>query len=403
VLAVLSKKRIILGVTGGIAAYKACDIVRRLKELQADVRVVMTPAATAFVTPLTFQALSGYPVASELFDGEAEFGMDHIALARWADIILIAPLTANSLANLANGQAVDLLTTLCLATQAPIVLASAMNQQMWLKSVVQENMKKLEKRGFINVGVGYGEQACGESGSGRLLEPLEILEKLAACFLTAELAGKHVVITAGPTRETIDPVRFISNPSSGKMGYALAQAAQEMGAQVTLISGPVTLPVPIGVEVIQVESAVDMHAAVFAVIRTAQLFIATAAVGDYRVMNPASQKLSKTATLQLELVANPDIVADVAALADKPFCVGFAAQTHDVLTLGLDKLIQKNLDMICVNDVSQLGIGFNSDDNAVTVLWQNGERRFDCMPKSRLAKELIKLIKERYEQANRKI
>lgn len=396
-LSVLNRKRVILGVTGGIAAYKACEIVRRLKELQAEVRVVMTVAAKAFVTPLTFQALSGNTVYSEFFAEDLESGMGHIELARWADAILIAPLTANSMANLAVGQAQDLLTAICLVTTAPIILAPAMNQQMWLKPVVQENLQTLTRRGFINLGVAAGGQACGEVGPGRLLEPADIIEKLAQCFLTQELAGKHVVITAGPTREYLDPVRFISSPSSGKMGYALAQAAMEAGAQVTLISGPVALQAPIAVDMIKVESAADMHSAVFSVIKSCDIFIAAAAVSDYRVIHPAQQKLKKTSAFSLELVENPDIVAEVAALKDKPFCVGFAAQTHDVLTLGLEKLMQKNLDMICVNDVSQENMGFNSDDNAVTVLWNKGERAFERMSKLRLAKLLISLIRERYE------
>ncbi len=368
----LTKKRILLGVTGGIAAYKSADLVRRLREIGAEIQVAMTPAATAFVAPLTFQAVSGRPVHTELLDANAEAGMGHIELARWADLILIAPATADFLARLAHGMANDLLSTLCLATDQPIAVAPAMNRLMWQNIATQDNCRLLARRGVKIWGPGVGEQACGEIGAGRMLEPVELCNHVVAQIgarddaaeLQAELPiversptspltphdlqGLTVLLTAGPTREALDPVRFISNRSTGRMGFAVAEAAAAAGARVVLISGPVTLKTPAGVERIDVESAVEMREAVMERAHQADIFIATAAVADYRAANPAEQKIKKTRdALTLELVRNPDILAEVAALrSHRPFTVGFAAETHDVLRYAEDKRRRKNLDMI---------------------------------------------------------
>lgn len=395
-LTTLKNKKIVLGVSGGIAAYKACDLLRRLKCAGCQVRVVMTASVKAFVTPLTFQALSGCKVYEGLLNASIETGMGHIELARWADAILIAPLTANSMANLAAGQAKDLLSAVCLATQAPIVIAPAMNQKMWSNPIVQANLDTLLANGFMHLGVGDGEQACGEIGPGRMLEPELIVEKLAACFLSKALSGKHVVLTAGPTREYIDPVRFISNPSTGKMGYALAHAAQEAGATVTLISGPVSLAPLANVTTLCVETAAEMHEAVLSVVAASDIFIATAAVGDYCVAQPAGQKLEKTDNLTLQLVQTPDILKTVATLNKKPFCLGFAAQTHDVLALAKQKLQEKQLDMICVNDISQPNIGFASDENQLTIITKEKTQVLKRASKTQLAKQIVNVIKEAY-------
>lgn len=388
----LWQKKILLGVTGGIAAYKACEIVRRLQDVGAIVRVVMTEGAQAFVTPLTFQALSGHPVATALFNEDTENGMGHIQLARWADAILIAPTSANTLAKLARGQADDLLSAICLATRAPIAIAPAMNQQMWQKSVTQDNLAQLVLRGVFNLGVDEGLQACGENGPGRLLAPEMLVNRFSKIFLNNLLSGKKVVITAGPTQEFLDPVRYLSNPSSGKMGYALAQAALEAGAKVILISGPVALAPIEGVQLISVTSAIEMHEAVMQQM-PCELFIATAAVSDYRAQNISKHKQKKTGdALSLSFIPNPDILAAVATLSPKPFCVGFAAETENFIENAKSKLLKKGCDMICVNDVGQAEVGFASEDNQLTVVSGDGVWSFEKQPKSILAKQLIKVI-----------
>ena len=419
----LDKKRVLLGVTGGIAAYKSADLVRRLREVGAEVQVAMTPAATAFVAPLTFQAVSGHPVHTELLDANAEAGMGHIELARWADLILVAPATADFIARLAHGMANDLLSTLCLATDQPIAVAPAMNRLMWQNVATQDNCRLLARRGVKIWGPGVGEQACGEIGAGRMLEPVElcnlVVEQLGVQHDTAEfrsespvaplspitpltpydLQGSTVLLTAGPTREALDPVRFISNRSTGKMGFAVAEAAAAAGARVFLVSGPVTLKTPSGVERIDVESALEMHEAVMERARQADIFIATAAVADYRAAHFAEQKIKKTRdALTLELVRNPDILADVAALrSHRPFTVGFAAETHDVLQYAEDKRRRKNLDMIAANQVGVEGSGFESEQNELHVLWEGGERVLPLADKTLLGQQLIALIAERYQ------
>jgi phosphopantothenoylcysteine decarboxylase/phosphopantothenate--cysteine ligase len=389
----LHNKQIILGVTGGIAAYKSADLVRRLREAGATVRVVMTANAKEFITPLTMQAVSGNPVHDDLFDLHAEAAMGHIELGRWADLILIAPATADFMARLVSGVADDLLTTLCLVTTMPIVVAPAMNQAMWKNTQTVENVQALQRKKIHVCGPGEGDQACGDVGPGRMLEPLEIIERVKTIFATGSLSGKRVVVTAGPTHEAIDPVRYIANASSGKMGYALAQAAQEAGAQVTLISGPTHLEKPTRINCIDVISAQDMQAAVLANVTGADLFMSVAAVADYRCKAPATQKIAKLAEeLTLELIRNPDIVSSVAQLDNKPFVVGFAAETQDLLAHAREKMQRKKLDMLIANVVGQPGVGFGSDDNSVTVLWQNQQKEFTRMEKRKLARELISLI-----------
>ncbi len=416
----LAHKRILLGVTGGIAAYKSADLTRRLREAGAEVQVAMTPAATAFVGPLTFQAVSGQSVRIELLDANAEAGMGHIELARWADLILIAPASADFIARLAHGLANDLLSTLCLATDRPIALAPAMNRLMWQNAATQDNCRVLMRRGVNLWGPGVGEQACGEIGAGRMLEPLAlrnlVVEMLgvregrsepwleppapasASLLASHDLQGLTVLLTAGPTREALDPVRFISNRSTGKMGFAVAEAAVAAGARVMLVSGPVSLKTPPGVERIDVESAVEMHAAVMERVRQANIFIATAAVADYRAAEPADQKIKKTQeTLQLALVRNPDILAEVAGLrSHRPFTVGFAAETHDVLRYAEDKRRRKHLDLIAANQVGVTGSGFESEQNELHVLWEGGERVLPLADKSLLGQQLVALIAERY-------
>ncbi len=403
----LCNKRILLGVTGGIAAYKAAELIRVLTKAGADVRVVMTAGAMEFITPLTLQALSGNPVHHALLDPEAEAGMGHIELARWADLVLVAPATANFIARLTQGMGDDLLTTLCLATEAPLVLAPAMNQAMWRDEMTQANLARLlDLKGskVTLLGPGDGIQACGDTGPGRMLEPEDIAQRTAQLFSTGLLSGVHLVITAGPTREALDPVRYISNHSSGKMGFALADAAREAGARVTLISGPVNLPTPERVQRINVESARDMLEASLQQLGQCDIFIAAAAVADYRPLHAAAQKIKKTTgsdTMELTLVKNPDIVATVAGHEQRPFTVGFAAETQDVESYARDKLLRKNLDMIVANDVSRTDIGFNSDENAVTVFWNENQQSFAQMSKSTLARELTALIARqfaRYQQ-----
>lgn len=395
----LTNKQIILGITGGIAAYKSAELTRLLKGAGADVRVVMTPAATEFITPLTLQALSGHPVHLHLLDPEAEAGMGHIELAKWADLIVIAPASADFMARLANGMGNDLLTTICLATDAPICLAPAMNQAMWRAPQTQQNAEALRQQGITLWGPGVGEQACGDTGPGRMIEPLEILDAVSNCFDTGTLAGLRVHITAGPTQEPLDPVRYISNHSSGKMGYALAQAATDAGAAVTLISGPVNLAQPDHVTRISVTTAEEMLSASLANIDDCDIFIACAAVADYRPTAIAEHKIKKgnEEIMELHLVKNPDIVATVASLEHKPFTVGFAAETRDVINYARGKLAKKGLDMIVANDVSQAGIGFNSDENAVTLVTANQQTSIPQTSKRQLAVQLIEQIAKHYK------
>jgi phosphopantothenoylcysteine decarboxylase/phosphopantothenate--cysteine ligase len=392
-MSTLANRQIVLGISGGIAAYKAAELVRRLRDLGAQVQVVMTRAAQAFITPLTLQALSGNPVHTDLLDPEAEAAMGHIELARWADLVLIAPASADLLARLAQGIADDLLTTLCLATDAPVAVAPAMNQAMWRDPATQANAGILRDRGIALFGPAEGSQACGDVGPGRMLEAAELAQLAAARFESRLLDGRRVLITAGPTREAIDPVRYISNHSSGKMGFALARAAADAGALTTLIAGPVQLATPEQVRRVDVESAQQMYDAVMAQMSDCDIFIAAAAVADYRPVQVADQKIKKQQEqMSIALVRNPDIVAGVAARSPRPFTVGFAAETRDVATYARDKLERKRLDLIVANDVSAEGIGFNSDNNAVIALWHDGELAFGENSKQQLARELIALI-----------
>jgi phosphopantothenoylcysteine decarboxylase/phosphopantothenate--cysteine ligase len=394
----LSNKRILLGVTGGIAAYKSADLVRRLQDAGASVQVVMTTAAQEFITPLTMQALSGNPVHTTLLDPAAEAGMGHIQLARWADLILIAPASADFIARLVQGQGDDLLTTLCLATPAPIAVAPAMNQGMWRNASTQANVEVLKQRKVHIFGPAAGEQACGDIGPGRMLETLELIDAAAGLFISGSLAGKKVVITAGPTREAIDPVRYISNHSSGKMGYALAQAAAEAGAHTVLISGPTQLIAPDRVEFIPVTTAEEMLATSLRQTKGCDVFIAAAAVADYRPAQIAAHKIKKTAeaeTMLLELVKNPDIVATIAALERKPFTVGFAAESENLIAYAQQKLTRKNLDLIIANNIADIGIGFNSDDNAVTLIDKAQQQELTQRSKQQLARDLIAIIAQK--------
>jgi phosphopantothenoylcysteine decarboxylase/phosphopantothenate--cysteine ligase len=392
----LFNRNVLLGVSGGIAAYKSAELVRLLQDAGASVRVIMTRGAQAFITPLTLQALSGNPVHSELLDEEAERGMGHIELARWADLMLIAPATADLLARLAAGRADDLLTTVALATAAPLLVAPAMNQQMWRDPATSDNVHTLGSRGIRLVGPASGEQACGDVGPGRMEEPAVIVAAAAGLFENALLAGKRVIVTAGPTREAIDPVRYISNHSSGKMGYALARAAAEAGALTTLISGPVTLPTPEHVNLVEVESARDMLESCQGLIEDCDIFIACAAVADYRPVETQGTKIKKSEEqITLKLIRNPDIVSLVAAAANGPFTVGFAAETNDVLSYARDKMQRKGLDMIIANDVSDRSIGFNSDENEVTVLWPGGECILARAGKDSIARHIVELIAQR--------
>ena len=393
----LSGKHILLGVTGGIAAYKSAELVRQLRQQGAEVRVVMTAAAMEFVTPLTFQALSAHPVHTDLLDSGAEAAMGHIELARWADALLIAPATADFIARQVSGRADDLLTAVCLACDATIAVAPAMNHVMWGNPATVDNVMVLKKRGVRILGPAEGSQACGESGPGRMLEPVELVAAVTGLFNTGVLAGRRVLVTAGPTREAIDPVRYISNRSSGRMGYAVAAAAAEAGASVLLISGPVSLETPARVRRIDVESAAEMHAAVMKDIADIDIFISVAAVADYRPASVAQQKLKKTAaTLSLELTPNRDILADVAALPDAPFTVGFAAETQALESNARDKLLAKKLDMIAANAVGQQQ-GFDKEDNALHVLWAQGKQPLPLASKSKLSRQLLAVIAERFE------
>ncbi len=390
---------IVLGITGGIAAYKTPDLVRRLRERGANVQIVMTASAEEFVTGTALQAVSGRPIRSNLWDKEAEAAMSHIELARWADVVLIAPATAEVMARIVSGGAPDLLTTICLATESPIALAPAMNHVMWSNPATQANREVLEKRGIHIIGPGIGSQACGETGAGRMLDPDAIavtVFNLRGGNGEGLLVGRKIVITAGPTREAIDPVRYISNRSSGKMGYAIAAAAAAQGADVVLVSGPVNLAQPVGVEVVNANSAEEMYAATHEVIGDTDIFIAAAAVADYRPVAIVEQKIKKKdAAMTLELIRCPDILASVAALKVAPFTVGFAAETEHVIEYARGKLEKKKLDMIVANRVGG-DCGFDHDDNAATVLWNDGKRVFPTSSKVELARNLIELIAEHF-------
>ena len=398
---ILQDKKIVLGITGGIAAYKTPELVRRLKDHGADVRVVMTEGAKAFITPLTLQAVSGNHVSDSLLDSQAELAMGHIELAKWADLIIIAPATADIIARITAGMANDLLSTLCLATSAPIAIAPAMNQQMWHAKATQVNISTLKQWGFHIWGPGAGEQACGDIGLGRMLDVNELVTLSSDFFVDKYLQDQHWVITAGPTREAIDPVRYISNHSSGKMGYAIAHAALRAGAQVTLISGPVNIPAPAGCELIQVTSAEQMHQQALTYVPKATTFVACAAVADYRVANIADEKIKKdNERMQISLIKNHDIVADVANLANKPFIVGFAAETQNVEHYARGKLMRKNLDLIAANDVAKAGQGFNSDDNALTLYSAIDKIEIPLANKQIVAKQLVSLINQHYLAKN---
>ncbi|KRE86152.1 phosphopantothenoylcysteine decarboxylase [Rhodanobacter sp. Soil772] len=394
----LAQRRILLGVSGGIAVYKSCELVRRLRDLDAEVRVVMTEGATHFVSPTTFQALSGQAVRVSLWDAQAEAAMGHIELARWAERILVAPASADLLARLAHGMADDLLTTLCLASAAPLYLAPAMNQQMWAHPAVQANIATLRQHGAQLLGPAVGDQACGDVGSGRMLEPHELRDALVASFGSRSLAGLKVLVSAGPTYEDIDPVRFIGNRSSGRMGFAVAEAAAQAGAEVTLVAGPVSLATPASVaRRVDVRSAAQMHAAVLAAATQADIYIGAAAVGDYRPLEVSAQKLKKHdgGELTLRLGENPDILAGLSAQTAHPFLVGFAAETHDVASYAQGKLRHKGLDMIAANQVGD-GLGFEATDNALTLYWADGAVELPRTSKAELARQLIAHVAERY-------
>lgn len=394
----LSNINVVVGVTGSIAAYKAADLVRRLQDAGADVRVIMSKGACEFITPLTLQSLSGHPVAIELLDADQESAMGHIALARWADWLVIAPASANSLARLALGQADDLLMATVLATDAPVAVAPAMNNKMWLDQATQDNLVTLKDRGFYVLGPASGEQACGELGEGRLLEPVDIVSELTHLVVPKRLMSKKVVVTAGPTYEAIDPVRFIGNRSSGKMGFALAKALEEAGADVTLVAGPVSLATPSNIKRVNVESAQQMLEQVLAETQDADIFISCAAVADYRPKITQAQKIKKNlqASLYIELEPTIDIVATVAGRLEKPFVVGFAAETENLTNYAQDKLSRKKLDMIAANQVGEK-LGFGVDDNALAVFWEGGEKQLPTMAKTQLARALAGLIIEQYD------
>ncbi|MCD9476749.1 bifunctional phosphopantothenoylcysteine decarboxylase/phosphopantothenate--cysteine ligase CoaBC [Photobacterium phosphoreum] len=399
----LAGKKILLGISGGIAAYKCAELTRRLIERGAQVQVVMTQAAQEFITPLTMQAVSGNPVSSSLLDPSAEASMGHIELAKWADLVLLAPATADLIARISAGMGNDLLSTLCLATDAPIAVAPAMNQQMYRNIATQENLATLQRRGFTLWGPASGEQACGDVGPGRMLEPMQLVHHCEDFFQQPDLSELNIVITAGPTREAIDPVRYLSNYSSGKMGFSIAAAAAKRGANVTLISGPVNLATPAGVTRIDINSATEMHQAALEHAINNHIFIACAAVADFRPVHVANQKMKKqdgNDELVIQLVKNPDIVASIAALtAQRPFTVGFAAETQNVEHYARGKLAAKNLDLICANDVSIQGQGFNSDTNALHLYWPNGDKTLPLATKADLGQQLIAEIVALYQHA----
>lgn len=386
----LSNKRVLLGISAGIAAYKTPDLVRKLSELGAEIQVIMSKNSEQFVAPLALQAVSGHGVHSHAMTAESESGMGHIDLARWADIVLIAPATANMIARLCQGHADELLTTVCIATEAPIAIAPAMNQQMWQNAATEQNVESLQSRGVNILGPDSGEQACGEVGPGRMLQPQELAFELGQLFQSTELTGKRIMITAGPTWEALDPVRGITNHSSGTMGYALAQAAVEAGAQVTLVSGPTHIAKPERVAVKNVISALDMHAAVMEDIAEQDVFVGVAAVADYRPIDSADQKIKKNSDeLTINMIKNPDILADVAALDSPPFCVGFAAETHDVIEYARSKLERKNLDLIAANHVGGSETGFGVPDNAITLISKQDVVELPKQNKYAIARSLI--------------
>ena len=389
----LASRHILLGVTGGIAAYKAAELARLFVKAGAEVQVVMTRSAGEFIGAMTFQAITGRETRSDLFDSAHEAAMGHIELARWADLVIVAPATANFIALFAQGRAGDLLSTLCLATKAPVAIAPAMNQQMWADPATESNITVLQEHGRLIWGPAAGEQACGDVGPGRMLEAMQIFDAAREMFSGGALAGTKALVTAGPTHEAIDPVRFIGNRSSGKMGFAVAQALEEQGADVTLVAGPSTLPTPPGVSRIDVESALEMHAAVMKLAGNCDLFVATAAVADYRPETVADSKIKKTVeSLEIRLVKTPDILADVAALENAPFTVGFAAETHDVAEYADEKRRNKRIDMIAANEVGGEHGGFNHDENALLVLWEGGQQELPMTGKLRLARQLVELI-----------
>ncbi len=395
----LTGKKILLGISGGIAAYKCAELTRRLIERGAEVQVVMTKAAKEFITPLTMQAVSGRPISDSLLDPAAEASMGHIELAKWADLVLLTPATADLIARMAAGMGNDLLTTLVLATDAPIAVSPAMNQQMYANLATQENLHTLKRRGMTVWGPASGEQACGDVGQGRMLEPMQLVHLCEGFFTPPVLSGKSVVITAGPTREAIDPVRYISNHSSGKMGFAIASAAAKLGARVTLISGPVALSTPAGVQRIHVDSAIEMHQVAMEEAVKHDVFIGCAAVADYRPESVAEQKIKKTDDsdcMTVRMVKNPDIIASVAKLTvNRPFTVGFAAETQEVETYARRKLEKKNLDLICANDVSIEGLGFNSDHNALHLFWPGADKILPNASKVDLGHALMEEIGSR--------
>ncbi|WP_336292586.1 bifunctional phosphopantothenoylcysteine decarboxylase/phosphopantothenate--cysteine ligase CoaBC [Cronobacter dublinensis] len=401
----LAGKKIVLGVSGGIAAYKTPELVRRLRERGAEVRVAMTEAAKAFITPLSLQAVSGFPVSDSLLDPAAEAAMGHIELGKWADLVILAPATADLIARVAAGMANDLVTTICLATPSPVAVVPAMNQQMYRNVATQHNIELLAARGLHIWGPDSGSQACGDVGPGRMLDPLEIVELAVNHFAPVnDLQHLNIMITAGPTRERLDPVRYITNDSSGKMGFAVAAAASARGARVTLVAGPVALPTPAGVERIDVESALEMEAAVQQRAQQQHIFIGCAAVADYRAETISSEKIKKLGDeLTLKMVKNPDIVAGVAALVEnRPYVVGFAAETNNVEEYARQKRLRKNLDLICANDVSLAGQGFNSDTNALHLFWQEGDKVLPLERKALLGQRLLDEIVTRYDEKNRR-
>jgi len=393
----LHGRRILLGITAGIAAYKAAELARLLVKDGAEVQVVMTRSASEFIGAMTLQAITGRPVRDALFDPQHEAAMGHIELARWAEMILVAPATADFLAQVAAGMAHDLLSTLCLASAAPMMAAPAMNQAMWQHAATRSNVELLRSRGVSMLGPDEGAQACGEIGPGRMLEPEAIAKAVREHFVSGRLHGQRVVLTAGPTREALDPVRFLGNRSSGKMGFAIADALVAQGAEVILVAGPVSLPTPAGVKRVDVESAQQMRDAVFRYLPGTAIFVACAAVADFRPAKPAGQKIKKTEkTLTLELIRNPDILSEVSSSSDRPFCVGFAAETNDLEAYAEEKRRAKGLDMIAANQVGA-SQGFEADDNALLVLWDGGRKTLAKQPKSVLAGQLVNLIVDRFD------
>ncbi len=401
----LAGKKIVLGVSGGIAAYKTPELVRRLRDRGAEVRVAMTEGAKAFITPLSLQAVSGYPVSDSLLDPAAEAAMGHIELGKWADLVILAPATADLIARVTAGMANDLVSTICLATPSPVAVVPAMNQQMYRAAATQYNLSVLAARGVLLWGPDSGSQACGDVGPGRMLDPLAIVDLAAAHFSPVKtLQHLNIMITAGPTQELLDPVRYITNKSSGKMGFAIADAAARLGANVTLVSGPVSLPTPAGVKRVDVVTALEMEAAVQAQVQSQQIFIGCAAVADYRAAAVADEKIKKQGDeITIKMVKNPDIVAGVAALStNRPYVVGFAAETNNVEEYARQKRIRKNLDLICANDVSDANQGFNSDNNALHLFWQDGDKVLPLERKALLGQLLLDEIVTRYDEKNRR-